>query len=444
MFFTPEGASHRPGTGICDMAILYERGETLHSPFQSMKGTCMRMSREILMLLLIALTAAGWQASVAQVKEPQSGDTTTYKTIIPEVKQGLLKNVSMIANMQFALRNEFVDGDYTLTRFRNEQFRLEIRGQVHEKVYFRFRDRYTRAQTSESIDNLSRSVDLAFVRVTLSDKFSLSGGKMCADWGGYEFDYNPIDIYEYSDIIEYADNFLTGVGVSYQASSAHQFTLQALDSRTKSFDELYGAQPDFIEAKAPLAFVANWRGSLFDGKFNTIWAYAVHNEAKNTLEDKPGVMHYIALGNQLKLDKFTVEYDFKWSVEDLDRTGIVTLVIPDALYPYAVEKTDYVGHWLHLYYRASPELNFALVLMADIAKWKDDLDPQKTSNDIRTAYGFIPTIEYFPFNDLNFRFFANYVGRSYVYSDYAKTRFGAADNTTGRFNIGIVSPLGIF
>jgi hypothetical protein len=78
----------------------------------------------------------------AQKQERQVGDTTYYKTLIPEEKQGLLKNVNVIANMNFALRNEFVDGEYTQTRFRNEQFRLEIRGQVHEKVYFRFRDRF--------------------------------------------------------------------------------------------------------------------------------------------------------------------------------------------------------------------------------------------------------------------------------------------------------------
>jgi hypothetical protein len=76
--------------------------------------------------------------------------------------------------------------------------------------------------------------------VDLSKKWSLSAGKMCADWGAYEFDYNPIDIYEYSDIIEFADNFLTGVGVSYVANSRNQFTFQVLDSRTKTFDELYG------------------------------------------------------------------------------------------------------------------------------------------------------------------------------------------------------------
>src|SRR6187402_3352695 len=165
---------------------------------------------------------------LAQKQERQVGDTTKYKTLIPEEKQGLLKNVSVIANMNFALRNEFVDGDYTQTRFRNEQFRLEIRGQVHEKVYFRFRDRYTRAQTSESIDNLSRSVDLAYLRFDINKKFSISAGKMCADWGAWEFDYNPIDIYEYSDIIEMADNFLTGVGGSYMVNKKHQFTLQVL------------------------------------------------------------------------------------------------------------------------------------------------------------------------------------------------------------------------
>ena len=383
---------------------------------------------------------------MAQVKEPQMGDTTYYKTLIPEEKQGLLKNMSMIANMRFALRNEFQDGEYTQTRFQNEQFRLEIKGKVHDRVYFRFRDRYTRAQTSESVDNLSRSTDLAFVRVDITDKLSLAGGKMCADWGAYEFDYNPIDIYEYSDIIEYADNFLTGAQLAYTITPKHQLTFQILDSRTKTFDELYGSQPDFEESKMPLAFVLNWRGSFFDGKFNTIWAYAFHNEAKNTVLDEPAGMNYIALGNQLKLGKFTIEYDYKWSQEDLDRSGIISEQVPDELYPYALEKTVYIGHWLHLYYRVSPKVNLAFVGMVDIANWQDDLDPQKPAGEdnIRKAYGFIPTVEYYPFKDLNLRFYANFVGRSYVYSDYAKDRFEVADKTTGRFAIGFVTPLGIF
>jgi len=412
-----------------DLLLLIPRAPSIKS-----------IHHKIWMLALLLLPAA----LMAQVKERQAGDTTYYKTLIPEEKQGLLKNMSMIANMRFAERNEFVDGKYTQSRFSNEQFRLEFKGKVTDKVYFRFRDRYTRAQTSESVDNLSRSTDLAFIRVDVSSKFSISAGKMCADWGAIEFDLNPIDVYEYSDIIEFADNFLTGVGFSYQLNPKNQFTFQVLDSRTKTFTELYGPQPSLEESKAPLAFVANWRGTLFDGKLNTIWSYARHNEAHDSVKNKGVGMNYIALGNQLKLGKLTIDYDYKWSDEDLDRTGIVSETVPDNLYPYALRNTLYIGHWLNINYKITPKINLAFVAMLDIAKYKDNIDPLKTSDEIRKAWGYIPTIEYYPFNNVNLRFYANWVGRVYNYSDYAKTRFGAKDYTTGRFAIGFVTPLGIF
>jgi hypothetical protein len=345
----------------------------------------------------------------------------------------------MIANMNFSERNEFVNGDYTASKFKMEQFRLEIKGQVHEKVYFRFRDRYTRAQTSESMDNLSRSVDLAFVRIDASEKWNFTLGKMCAAWGGFEFDYNPIDIYEYSDIIEQADNFLAGVGATFQANPNNSFTVQVLNSRTKTFDELYGSQPNYVESKAPLAFVANWTGSLFDGKLKTMWGYGMHTEAENTF------MNYYALGQELTLGKFVVAYDFKVSNEDLDRTGIVSSTVPDSLYPWALEDTQYIGHWMHLHYRLNEKINFSLIGMLDIANWQNNsLDPLKTDDHIRTAYGYIPSVEYYPWKDLNLKFFANVVGRIYNYSDYASTRFGVSDYDTARFTVGFIAPLGIF
>ena len=378
---------------------------------------------------------------LSMAQERQTGDTSDYRTLIPEEKQRLLSRMNMIANMQFAQRNEFVDGEYTGSRFKNEQFRLEIRGMVHDKVYFRFRDRYTRAQTSESIDNISRSVDLAYIRVDATDRLSISAGKMCADWGGFEFDYNPIDIYEYSDIIEYADNFLTGVGVSYKVNKNHSFTVQGLDSRTKSFDELYGNQPNFTESKAPLAFVANWRGSLFGDKVKTIWSYSLFNEAEGAN------MSYIALGTELTLGKFVVAYDYQWSDEELDRTHIVSDIVPDSLYAYALANTNYVGHWVHLHYRVSPKINLSFIAMLDIETWQNEHnDPLNVNGEenIRNAYGYIPTIEYYPFKDYNLKFFVTYIARMYDYSDYATERFGTADYNTSRISIGFISPVGIF
>ncbi len=95
--------------------------------------------------------------------------------------------------------------------------------------------------------------------------------------------------------------------------------------------------------------------------------------------------------------------------------------------------------------RLSRKVNVDFVVMYDIAKWTDTkLDPTKKTDDIRTAWGYNPTIEYYPFNDLNLRFYANWVGRIYDYSDYATSRFKATDTQNGRFSIGIAAPLGIF
>lgn len=396
-----------------------------------MKTQTLPFIKRALMLALLLFPAALF----AQVTERQVGDTTYYKTLIPEDKQWLLKNVSFIANQRYAFRNEFSDDSYTGSRFSMEQFRMEFRGQVHKKVYFRFRNRFTKSQDPQSVDNLSHSVDLAMVRVDATDKWSISAGKLCADWGGYEFDLNPIDVYQYSDIIDYADNFLAGVGVSYKMNPNNQFTLQILNSRTKTFNEIYGPVPNITESKAPLAYVANWRGSMFKGKFKPIWSYSLFNEASGIF------MHYITLGNQLQFGKFTLQYDLNLYFEDLDRTGIVSENISDSLYSYRVENTRYIGNWLHLQYRVCDQINLAFVGMVEFENW---MDAPGDEDQLRVAWGYIPTVEYYPFKDFNLRFYVNWVGRVFNYSDSAEQNLGVADYNTGRLSVGLVTPLAIF
>ena len=375
---------------------------------------------------------------IAQGQLRQADTSSVYRSLIPQEKQELLKNVDIIANMQLGMRNDFQDGEHLESKFKFEQFRLEIKGYVHKNIFFRFRHRYTSTFEPQSIDKIIKGIDFAYLRFDLSDKVQLTVGKTFADWGGIEFDMNPIDIYEYSDIIEMADNFLTGVGLYYQAFDNHGFSFQILDSRTQSFEELYQGHPGLEGSNIPLAAVINWRGSFWDGKFTTLWSYSLFNEAKSTFKN------YIALGNQLKLDKLTLAYDYKWSKEGLDRTGIISSDVPDDLYPYALENTQYCSHWLKADYRFAEKWQMSFVGFIDKAKWMDDIDPLKTTDDWRTAYGVIPTIEFFPWNDINLKFFAGYVGRFYNYSDYAKSRAGVEDFTTGRIVFGIISPLHIF
>lgn len=374
----------------------------------------------------------------------QQLDSTGIKPIIPIEKQSLLKNVDIFMNMRFGLDNQFTDGKFENSQFNDNQVRLEIKGKIHDKVYFRFRDRYTKTTSPGSRDNLSRSTDMAYIGVQVSPKTQINLGKMSADWGGYEFDLNPIDILQYNDILEYADNFLTGVGVTHQISKNHSIGIQALNSRTGNFEEIYqGTIPQGIEkSKLPMAIVTNWRGSFFDGKFQTIYSYSYFHEAKNR------GMNYVSLGNMYANRNFTLMYDFKYSHEGLDRKGLATTMlaggVPENETAYTAQDVSYLEHWIRAEYKINPKWNLSLTLMSSDASGKNILNDNSGYHHLRTAYGVIPSVQFAPFKDLNLKFFVSYVGRWYQHSDYAKQVLGQKDYNTGRLSIGFIAPLWIF
>ncbi|MCL5245457.1 OprO/OprP family phosphate-selective porin [Cellulophaga sp. 20_2_10] len=368
----------------------------------------------------------------------KQSDTLKFgsKPIISVDKANILENVDVIANMQYANNNDFQDGKYTSSNFAMNQFRLEVKGMVLDStVFFRFRDRYTRTPTVQSVDNVDHSVDMAFVGINLSNSFSIAFGKMCADYGGYEFDANPIDIYQYNDIVEEADNFLTGAQFTWNTHNNQQFTFQVLNARTKTFSELYNSVPDVNSTKFPAAFVGNWRGSFADGLFSTFWSYSFITEASEKQ------VQYIALGNQLNLKKVLIQYDFKYMKDDLDRLGVITSLIPESYSPYTALKTSYVEHWLRVQYNFSPQWNFSLIGMVSDSYWKGNPDETVSNDHIRTAWGVIPSLEFYPFKKLNLKFFASYVGRDYNYSNTAKSIYDLEDSTTGKVMLGFIAPL---
>ncbi|WP_264563493.1 OprO/OprP family phosphate-selective porin [Flavobacterium sp. N3904] len=371
-----------------------------------------------------------------QTNEGNQLFTDTIKSLIPISKQSLLRDIDVVFNTRMAYDSKFFDGEHTLSNFNVNQLRFEVKGKIHDKVYFRFRNRYTREPIPGNLDNISRSVDLAFVRIDLSPRTNFSFGKLCADWGGWEFDFNPIDILAYNDIIEYADNFLVGAGISHTLSDEkNSFSFQILNSRTKTYEEQYGstAPPNLNPSEYPLAAVVNWRGNFFDGKFETTYSYSFFNEAKGAH------MNYFALGNKFKAKNLLLYYDFQYSDEGLDRKGIISGIISNQ-YQYAAQNTLYVENWIRAEYLVNPKINLLLTVMTSNASWKDNPDPNGSSK-LSTSYGLIPTIQYMPFKDFNMKFYLGYVARKYNYTGYAETTFGAKDYTTGLLSFGIIAPL---
>jgi hypothetical protein len=360
----------------------------------------------------------------------------SIKSIIPTSKQSLLKNVDVIFNTRMAYNSDFVDGDHTISNFNVDQLRFEMKGQIHDKVYFRFRNRYTREPVPGNLDNISRAVDLAFITINAAPRTKLSFGKLCADWGGYEFDFNPIDILAYNDIIEYADNFLVGAGISYELpDEKNSFSFQLLNSRTKTYEEQYGATapPSINPSEYPLAAVVNWRGSFFNKKIETTYSYSFFNESKGAH------MNYFALGNKFTSKNLILYYDFHYSLEGLDRKGIVSSIISSG-FPYAAQDAVYVENWVRAEFLLAPKFNLLMTVMNSNQSWKNNPDASAPSK-LATSYGLIPTVQYMPFKDLNMKFYLGYVARKYNYTSYAENTFGAKDYTTGMLSFGFIAPL---
>jgi hypothetical protein len=363
-------------------------------------------------------------------------ESPAYRSLIPTSKASLLKDVDVIFNTRLALDNYFTDGGFTKSQFSVNELRFEIKGKIHDKVYFRFRNRYSKVPELATIDNVYRSVDLAHLIIDLSPKSKLTLGKMIGDWAGYELLLNPIEILSFNTIIQKSDLFLVGAAYTYSAPELKsKFNLQVLNSRTKTFQEQYGTTipPGVTETKTPFMAVTNWKGSLFEGKFETSYSYCYTIDADNKGRN------YITLGNKFKNKNFVLYYDFHYSTEDLDNKLVISNIIKPKQ-SYAAQDVSYVENWIRAEYKIKPIVNLLLTVMNHNSYWNGNPDPDKSSN-LLTSYGIIPTIEYTPFSDLNMKFYLGYIGNKYNYSSYAELTYGAVDYTTSRISFGIIAPL---
>jgi hypothetical protein len=368
-------------------------------------------------------------------KQTQEGNTAVAP-LIPTSKLSLLKDVDVIFNTRMAFDNYFVDNNHTSSLFSVTQFRFEVKGKIHDKVSFRFRNRYTKIADPNTVDNISRSVDMAYVAIDIAPQTKLTIGKMIGDWGGYELLTNPIEILSYNTINNNADNFLVGAALTYALlDHKNTFNLQVLNSRTKTFQEQFGTTipPGITATEMPLAMVGNWKGHLFNGKLETTYSYGYFMDAKNANRN------YIALGNKLKINKLVLFYDFQYSKEDLDQKGVVSSIVKSK-YAYAAQDVSYVENWIRAEYMIRPKVNLLLTIMNSNGYWNGNDDPNKNAKLI-TSYGIIPTVEYAPFADFNMKFYVGYVAKKNNYSTYAENNFNAVDGTTGQLSFGIIAPL---
>lgn len=325
------------------------------------------------------------------------------------------------------------------TKFANKQLRIEIKGNLTDKLYYRLRHRLNKATDAKGEDNFAKATDIMMVGYNFNDKLSISGGKMCQIWGGFEFDENPMYIYQYSDMVDYMDNFMAGVTVSYKPIPTQEIAVEISNSYNGKFADEYGDEAVVVnndehkalqKSKNPLTYIINWNGSFFDGKLNTRWAWGLQTQAKGKYS------RMLTLGQQLNLPKFQWYFDYMGAFDDLDRLKIATNELRDALVDGDAPGNVYLGkvHYNSFITKANwqfaPSWNLMLKGMYETAS----VTKMEQFKNYRKSFGYMGSIEYYPAKQQDFRLFLAYVGRKYDYS----TKCGLKDYNTDRIELGFM------
>ena len=272
--------------------------------------------KKLMFMLLILGSIQGVYAQRTEKSKKFMVDKTLFEELTDVKKKS--DKFNLYLNMQGGFDANFRDG-FEEGTFKMRQLRIEMKGNINNWLSYRYRQRLNRSNDGGGmIDNVPTSIDYAGIGIKLNNRFNLFAGKQCTAYGGIEFDLNPIDIYEYSDMIENMSNFMTGLNIGYNLTSTQQLNLQILNSRNGSFDSTYGITeneegklpdqqlnlqvlnsrngsfdstygitedtegnvPDLKSGKMPLVYTLNWNGT-FNDIFKTRWSASILNEAKS-------------------------------------------------------------------------------------------------------------------------------------------------------------------
>ena len=327
------------------------------------------------------------------------------------------------------------------TKFANKQLRIEIKGNLTDKLYYRLRHRLNKATDAKGEDNFAKATDIMMVGYNFNDKLSISGGKVCQIWGGFEFDENPMYIYQYSDMVDNMDNFMAGVTVSYKPIPTQEIAVEISNAYNGKFADEYGDEAVVVnndeaqalqKSKNPLTYIINWNGSFFDGKLNTRWAWGLQTQAKGKYS------RMLTLGQQLNLPKFQWYFDYMGAFDDLDRLKIATNELGgafvdgegDALGNVYLGKVHYNSFITKANWQFAPSWNLMLKGMYETAS----VTKMEQFKNYRKSFGYMGSIEYYPAKQQDFRLFLAYVGRKYDYS----TKCGLKDYNTDRIELGFM------
>jgi hypothetical protein len=360
----------------------------------------------------------------AQDNHGYGGDDGHFKSLAEEVTKLKKSNdmFNVYLNTAASAQVETDNEHEWSTGFKNKHLRLEIKGNLTDKLYYRFCYRMTNSNVARSEDNFARSTDVVMIGYRFSDKLSVEAGKIFQPFGGYEVDENPVYIYEYSDLTGGLECYLGGVVVNYKPVPTQEIVVGVTNAHNDKFADVYGDNSLAIEGdgtqnrilektRIPLGYSLGWNGSFLNNRLLTRWSWGIEGEARHKYS------RMLILGQKLNLDRLQWYFDYMYQNDGLDRFGLASREVRD-FFPAVggevwMSDVNYTSFITKLNWQFAPQWNLMLKGMYETAS----VTKVDRFKDFRKSYGYVGSVEYYPVKSQDFRVFLAYVGCKVTYKD---------------------------
>lgn len=343
------------------------------------------------------------------------------------------------AEMNFQLftsaNANFTGSDLDGMNFKLNRVRLEIKGDVGESLSYHYRQSFNKYSDPFSLDNLSSSLELAYVNLKLDHKLGFTIGKQFVNFGGYEYYVNSIRVREFSEFNNLLTCYQAGVSANWQISPTQELCFQIINNRSGKDSDIYptGLPNGVKEAKIPFMYTLNWNSYYFDHALQLRYAAATGQQAQGYYS------YYLTCGNTIEKGPLLAYLDVMYTRQGLDQHGAISHLPPTH---HTAQHTEYLSVIADIDYRFHPRWNAYVKGAYEIGRVYKANGPFEAGM-YRRSWNAQSSLEFFPIKKIDLFLFLLYTYRGVKLEEPA-LRMGAVNPDTHRISLGLVYSIPVF